>query len=162
MMFSIVSILTKFTKMLGVLAAFSILLIMIMVCADVFFRYVFNSPIMGAMEFSLMLMISVIYLGLGYTEISDRHIVIDLFYKQLNLKYQRIISKINCIILLTISSILFWHSFVDFLYSFEINEVLPGMASFPKYPSKFCLSLGVLIYIFVILSKLFSRRNNDE
>lgn len=162
MMNSIVSILTNFTKMLGVLAAFSILLIMIMVSADVFFRYVFNSPIMGAMEFSLMLMIAVIYLGLGYTEISDRHIVIDLFYKKLNLKYQRIITKINCIILLIISSILFWHSFADFLYSFRINEILPGMASFPKYPSKFCLSLGVLIYIFVLLSKLFSRGNNDE
>ena len=155
-------ILKKFTKIFGLLAAFSILLIMISVSADVFFRYVFNSPIMGAMEFSLMLMIAVVYLGLGYTEISDRHIVIDLFYKKLNLKYQRIISKINCVILLIISSILFWHSFADFLYSFEINEILPGMASFPKYPSKFCLSLGVLIYILVILSKLFSMKNNDE
>jgi len=161
-MIRIVSFLPKFTKMFGVLAAFSILLIMIMVSADVFFRYVFNSPIIGAMEFSLMLMIAVIYFGLGYTEISNRHIVIDLFYKKLNIKYQYIISKINCIILLTISSILFWHSFADFLYSYEINEILPGMASFPKYPSKLCLSLGVLIYIFVILSKLFSRRNNYE
>jgi TRAP-type C4-dicarboxylate transport system permease small subunit len=161
-MIRIVSIFTKITKMFGMLAAFSILLIMIMVSADVFCRYVFNSPIIGAMEFSLMLMIAVIYLGLGYTEISDRHIVIDLFYKKLNLKYQHIISKINCIILLIISSILFWHSFADFLYSYEINEILPGMASFPKYPSKLCLSLGVLIYIFVILSKLFSRRNNYE
>ena len=161
-MIRIVRFLPKFTKMFGVLAAFSILLIMIMVSADVFFRYVFNAPIIGAMEFSLMLMIAVIYLGLGYTEISDRHIVIDLFYKKLNLKYQYIISKINCIILLTISSILFWHSFADFLYSYEINEILPGMASFPKYPSKLCLSLGVLIYIFVIVSKLFSRRNNYE
>ena len=96
----IASILTKFTKMFGVLAAFSTLLIMIMVSADVFFRYFFNSPILGAMEFSLMLMIAVIYLGLGYTELSDRHIVIDLFYKKLNPKYQRILSKINCIILL--------------------------------------------------------------
>ena len=161
-MIRIVRFLPKFTKMFGVLAAFSILLIMIMVSADVFFRYVFNAPIIGAMEFSLMLMIAVIYLGLGYTEISNRHIVIDLFYKKLNIKYQYIISKINCIILLTISSILFWHSFADFLYSYEINEILPGMASFPKYPSKLCLSLGVLIYIFVILSKLFSRRNNYE
>jgi TRAP-type mannitol/chloroaromatic compound transport system permease small subunit len=161
-MIRIVRFLPKFTKMFGVLAAFSILLIMIMVSADVFFRYVFNAPIIGAMEFSLMLMIAVIYLGLGYTEISNRHIVIDLFYKKLNIKYQHIISKINCIILLTISSILFWHSFADFLYSYEINEILPGMASFPKYPSKLCLSLGVLIYIFVILSKLFSRRNNYE
>lgn len=161
-MIRIVRFLPKFTKMFGVLAAFSILLIMIMVSADVFFRYVFNSPIIGAMEFSLMLMIAVIYLGLGYTEISNRHIVIDLFYKKLNIKYQHIISKINCIILLSISSILFWHSFADFLYSYEINEILPGMASFPKYPSKLCLSLGVLIYIFVILSKLFSRRNNYE
>jgi TRAP-type C4-dicarboxylate transport system permease small subunit len=161
-MIIIVSFLPKFTKIFGLLAAFSILLIMIMVSADVFFRYFFNSPIIGAMEFSLMLMIAVIYLGLGYTEISDRHIVIDLFYKKLNLKYQYIISKINCIILLTISSILFWHSFADFLYSYEINEILPGMASFPKYPSKLCLSLGVLIYIFVIVSKLFSRRNNYE
>ena len=161
-MIIIVSFLPKFTKIFGVLAAFSILLIMIMVSADVFFRYFFNSPIIGAMEFSLMLMIAVIYLGLGYTEISDRHIVIDLFYKKLNIKYQHIISKINCIILLTISSILFWHSFADFLYSYEINEILPGMASFPKYPSKLCLSLGVLIYIFVIVSKLFSRRNNYE
>ena len=155
-------ILKKFTKISGLLAAFSILLIMISVSADVFFRYVFNAPIMGAMEFSLMLMIAVVYLGLGYTEISDRHIVIDLFYKKLNLKYQRIISKINCVILLIITSILFWHSFENFLYSFEINEILPGMASFPKYPSKFCLSLGVLIYILVILSKLFSMKNNDE
>ena len=161
-MIRIVRFLPKFTKMFGVLAAFSILLIMIMVSADVFFRYVFNAPIIGAMEFSLMLMIAVIYLGLGYTEISNRHIVIDLFYKKLNIKYQHIISKINCIILLTISSILFWHSFADFLYSYEINEILPGMASFPKYPSKLCLSLGVLIYIFVIVSKLFSRRNNYE
>ena len=48
------------------------------------------------------------------------------------------------------------------VFSMATGEVLPGMASFPKYPSKFCLSLGVLIYIFVILSKLFSRRNNDE
>ena len=148
--------------MFGVLAAFSTLLIMIMVSADVFFRYFFNSPILGAMEFSLMLMIAVIYLGLGYTELSDRHIVIDLFYKKLNPKYQRILSKINCIILLIISSILLWHSFDNFLYSVEINEIIPGMASFPKYPSKFCLSLGVLIYIFVILSKLFSTRHNDE
>ena len=140
--------------MFGVLAAFSTLLIMIMVSADVFFRYFFNSPILGAMEFSLMLMIAVIYLGLGYTELSDRHIVIDLFYKKLNPKYQRILSKINCIILLIISSILLWHSFDNFLYSVEINEIIPGMASFPKYPSKFCLSLGVLIYIFVILSYL--------
>ena len=155
-------IVKKFTKIFGLLAAFSILLIMISVSADVFFRYVFNSPIMGAMEFSLMLMIAVVYLGLGYTEISDRHIVINLFYKKLNLKYQRIISKINCVILLIITSILFWHSFENFLYSFEINEILPGMASFPKYPSKFCLSLGVLIYILVILSKLFSMKNNDE
>ena len=158
----IASILTKFTKMVGVLAAFSTLLIMIMVSADVFFRYFFNSPILGAMEFSLMLMIAVIYLGLGYTELSDRHIVIDLFYKKLNPKYQRILSKINCIILLIISSILLWHSFDNFLYSVEINEIIPGMASFPKYPSKFCLSLGVLIYIFVILSKLFSIKHNDE
>ena len=162
MVIRIVNVLTNFTKIFGVLAAFSILLIMIMVSADVFFRYVFNSPIMGAMEFSLMLMIAVVYLGLGYTEISDRHIVIDILYKKFNQKYQRIISKINCIILLVISTILFWHSFADFLYSFKINEILPGMASFPKYPSKFCLSLGVLIYIFVILSKLFSVRHNDE
>jgi TRAP-type C4-dicarboxylate transport system permease small subunit len=107
-------------------------------------------------------MIAVIYLGLGYTELTDRHIAIDLFYKKLHPKYQRILSKINCIILLIISSILFWHSFANFLYSVEINEIIPGMASFPKYPSKFCLSLGVLIYIFVILSKLFSTRHNDE
>ena len=162
MVIRIVNVLTKFTKIFGVLAAFSILLIMIMVSADVFFRYVFNSPIMGAMEFSLMLMIAVIYLGLGYTELTDRHIAIDLFYKKLHPKYQRILSKINCIILLIISSILFWHSFANFLYSVEINEIIPGMASFPKYPSKFCLSLGVLIYIFVILSKLFPTRHNDE
>ena len=87
-MIRVAKVLTKFTKIFGVLAAFSILLIMIMVSADVFFRYFFNSPILGAMEFSLMLMIAVVYFGLGYTEISDRHIVIDLFYKKLNLKYQ--------------------------------------------------------------------------
>ena len=114
------------------------------------------------MEFSLMLMIAVIYLGLGYTEQCDRHIAIDLFYKKLNKNLQNIISKTNYIILLVISSILFWHSFDNFIYSFEINEILPGMASFPKYPSKFCLSLGVLIYMLVILSKLFSASHNDE
>ena len=123
---------------------------------------VFNAPILGAMEFSLMLMIAVIYLGLGYTEQCDRHIAIDLFYKKLNKNLQNIISKTNYIILLVISSILFWHSFDNFIYSFEINEILPGMASFPKYPSKFCLSLGVLIYMLVILSKLFSASHNDE
>ena len=78
----------KIIKFCGILSALSILLIMILVSADVFFRYVFNSPILGAMEFSLLLMISIIYLGLGYTEICDRHIAINLIYNTLKPKHQ--------------------------------------------------------------------------
>jgi len=159
---SIFEALKKTIKFCGILSALSILLIMILVSADVFFRYVFNSPILGAMEFSLLLMISIIYLGLGYTEICDRHIAINLIYNTLKPKHQVIVTKLNYIILLFIASILFWHSFLDFLKSYEINEVLPGMAGFPKYPSKFCLSFGMLMYIFVIFFKLISSKKSDQ
>ena len=135
---------------------------MIVVSLDVLSRFFLNSPILGAMEFSLLLMISIVYFGLGYTEYTNRHISINIIYNKLHTNQQFFIRNLNYIILIIISSILFWHSFSDFLKSYEMNDILPGMAGFPKYPSKLCLSLGILIYIFVILFKLFSNQKIDK
>jgi TRAP-type C4-dicarboxylate transport system, small permease component len=105
---------------------------MIVVSLDVLSRFFLNSPILGAMEFSLLLMISIVYFGLGYTEYTNRHISINIIYNKLHTNQQFFIRNLNYIILIIISSILFWHSFLDFLKSYEMNEILPGMAGFPK------------------------------
>jgi TRAP-type transport system small permease protein len=64
---------------LGMVAAFVLMLMMVLTTGDVFARYMFNAPIRGAFEVTEICLVLLIYAGLPLVSHRESHVVIDLF-----------------------------------------------------------------------------------
>jgi len=64
-------------------------LVMVLIVADVFLRWLFNSPILGVVEYSQLLMV-VLLLATSTAAQEDSHIKIDILYKKFPPKVQAV------------------------------------------------------------------------
>ena len=76
---------------LGSLSGIAIAVIMFLICAEVVFRYGFNNPILGTVEISEYMLVCIVFLGLGYTQLIKGHIRIELVLERLPEKLQHIL-----------------------------------------------------------------------
>jgi TRAP-type C4-dicarboxylate transport system permease small subunit len=65
--------------LLGYLAAAVMFCLMLLTCADVIGRYLFNKPLWGGFELTEMLLASLIFAGLPLVTLRNDHVVVDLF-----------------------------------------------------------------------------------
>jgi TRAP-type transport system small permease protein len=61
------------------IAALALLAMMLVICADVFMRYVFNSPIRGSYDFVESMLVVTVFHGIAAGFLARTNIVIDLF-----------------------------------------------------------------------------------
>jgi TRAP-type C4-dicarboxylate transport system permease small subunit len=66
-------------QLLGYAAAMTLLVMMLVTCADVAGRYLFNRPIQGAFELTEMLLAAMIFTALPLVTVRDEHVTVDLF-----------------------------------------------------------------------------------
>jgi TRAP-type C4-dicarboxylate transport system permease small subunit len=64
---------------LGYVAAIVLFCLMVLTCADVAGRYLFNSPIWGAFELTEMMLAALIFAGLPLVTLRNDHVTVDLF-----------------------------------------------------------------------------------
>lgn len=64
----------------------------VLLCANVFMRYVFDSPIKGASEIVTMMMAWVAYSGMAYTLLNGKHMQLEALYEKLQGKAKHIAS----------------------------------------------------------------------
>jgi len=147
----------RVSYLLAVLSAVAILLMMLAISADVIGRYAFDHPIMGAFEFALLLMVLVVFLGLAYTQLRGQHISVDVVYMRLPHRFRLPVDILNLIVLLFITSILAWKTVSHAAYSVSIGDYMPGMAHFPKYPSKVALAVGAVMLCAVVFVQLVGK-----
>lgn len=65
-------------RSLGVLTAVLLFFMMILTLLDVFGRYLFNAPIMGAYEITELMLATLIFAGIPLAGANDEHIAVDL------------------------------------------------------------------------------------
>ena len=66
-------------QLLGYAAATTLSLMMVVTCADVAGRYLFNRPIQGAFELTEMLLAAMIFTALPLVTARGEHVTVDLF-----------------------------------------------------------------------------------
>jgi len=74
---------TKFTSILTGLAAALFLVMTALVCLQVFYRYVLNSPLTGSEEAARAILIYIVMLGSAVAVGNRSHMAIDYFYHRL-------------------------------------------------------------------------------
>jgi len=127
-------------------SSISILAALIVVTLDVTFRYIFQTPISGAMEIiSFYCMIPIIFLPLLKLELEDGHIVTDLFFGKFTFRVQSILWLIRCLIGIIIFGFLAWFTFEQAVRSTSRGEIAMGISQLPIWPARWILPISFFL-----------------
>jgi len=135
----------KLISWLGMVSGLVLVLIMALMCAEVFCRYVLNRPILGTVEISSYLLVLFVFSGTSYTQSIDGHIKIDLFTRRLPEKWQRILRVVAYALTLPVFVLITRQTSIAFWKSWQMREVRWGALPLPIYPIKCVVAVGSLL-----------------
>jgi TRAP-type C4-dicarboxylate transport system permease small subunit len=129
-----------------------ILFIALFVGADVFMRYVFNSPIQGQLELSELMLPLIVFLALSYTQATHGNIGMDLVLDALPPKPRHYATMAALLISIFICSVLAYFSAKNALQLWRYDDVTMTPPYVNTWPSAAAIPLGfflVSVRIFV-------------
>ena len=148
---------------LSVISGFATLLIMIIVCIDVVGRSAFNSPLHGGTEFSELLLVCLVFLGLAAAQQQRQNFAIDILVRHFPETVRRGFDLLAFAICFVLIVALAWPSSKQALTSFGRGEAGFGIIAFPIWPARTVLAIGLwllaLQFAFDIYRLLTGRPN---
>jgi len=142
-----------FSSVLSYLGAASLFGMMCLTTADVLFRYLLNSPILGAFEITEFMVLIVIFSFLGFTQSQKSHVSVDLVINLLPRKVQIFLELINHAICFSLMALIGWMGVLNAVDLMEVGERSPNLA-IPDYPFAFFLVVGCAVTAIEFLKDL--------
>ncbi|BBK43826.1 hypothetical protein STVA_38460 [Allostella vacuolata] len=142
------SILRRFQGLvlgLGIFTGFGTILMTLAVVTDVACRVLFNAPLAGASEFSELLLVAMIFLGLAAAQQRREHFAIDLVTQYLPPAVKRAVLLAGWLASLAVVALLAWLSAKSAWMSFLRSEASYGTTAFPVWPGRAVLAFGLAL-----------------
>jgi TRAP-type C4-dicarboxylate transport system permease small subunit len=117
---------------------------MLLTVAHGFGRYALNMPIPGLMELSSVMLVSMVFLSLAYTQVVKGHVGIGTIVDRFPPRVQKGIGVFNYTVCLVMIVILVWQSISRGIYLFHEGSI-STILKIPDYPFLFILSFGWVI-----------------
>lgn len=125
------------------IAAVVMFAIMMIVSADVFMRYVFNSPFGWAYDLiSLYLMAAVFFLVLSHAYRQGAHVSVDILQQRLPEKPFRLTEIVTTAVSFVVFVLIAWVGWQRTVDSFEQGDVLAGAIPWPTWPAVALVPFG--------------------
>lgn len=134
----------------GYIASVVIVCMMLLVVADVFLRYVFNSPIVGTAELSERMMIFLL-LGLAWCAIEGRHLNITIFTQRMKPKASSILNIFTLLAGLVVYIVICWQGVLASLYQMKF-DVRTSRLEIPEFPIYWVLVIGFILLCVVMIA----------
>ena len=128
----------------GIIGIIILLAMMMMTVADVILRYFFSRPIIGSMEISVVLMVCVVFLCMGWCALNDGHISVDIITGKLSKRGRLLLNGFDNIVTLLMALLIAWRSFMEALSARDM-EVTSPILGIPRYPFIFVTSFGFFL-----------------
>jgi TRAP-type C4-dicarboxylate transport system permease small subunit len=148
----------KTQTLLGIIAGFIIIALMILTVADAIGRYAFLKPITGAHEIGQLMMAGLTYLAIGYALMKGAHIRITFFVDKLNLSAKYFVGLIGTIIGLSFFVIHSYGSWQVFWQSFAIRETMYAAIALPWWLGKLLVFVGAVFMCIQFFVNLILRK----
>jgi TRAP-type mannitol/chloroaromatic compound transport system permease small subunit len=133
-------------------------LLVIIMCTEVFLRYVLKSPTIWALEFTTFLYGMHFVLGYGYTEQFHGHVRVDIFSNKLSPKAQDFLYIVTTVfIALPVCLMLCIWSYDNAWHSTRILERSASAWGPPIWPVKIFMALGFTFLVLQVLSNLIKK-----
>jgi TRAP-type C4-dicarboxylate transport system permease small subunit len=134
----------------GIIGVVMLLAMMMMTVADVIMRYFFRRPIIGSVEISVVLMVCVVFLSIGWCALNDGHISVDIITGKLSKRGRALLNGFDNIVTLVLALIITWRSFTEAVFVKNM-EVTSPLLAIPRYPFVFVTSFGFLLLFLAAL-----------
>jgi len=140
------------TNVVNRVASVSVILMMLLTCADVILRY-FRCPIPGTYEMVGLLGSIFVSFSLAKTSLDNGHIAVDFFFQKLPVPARKVIEFFNTLICAILFGLIACYSFiyaVDLRRTGEVSMTL----QIPVYPFVLGISLGCAMLSIVLILQL--------
>ncbi len=149
-----------FVRVLGGLAALTLLFIMLLTCVDVAGRYIFNAPVPGALEVTEFVMGALIFTSLPLVTLRQEQVTVDLF-EQFIPRFVKpalhvLLNAVSCACLAVISWRL-WVKAGQMLNNGEFTAVLQVKI----WPLVYYMSFQAAVTAFVLLLIMLSQARSE-
>lgn len=137
---------------------------MLLLVADIIGRSI-NRPLQGMAEFSVFVMMIVIYLGLARCEQHREHVGLELVLNALPSKIKKIAIIITHIIAVFTVGLLLFAVFQNAISSYQTNESIHGTTELHIWPIKFFMVAGLFFFLVQTIINLIDTiqdRNRED
>lgn len=143
---------------LGLLIAWLTTLLVLVVCYDVFSRYLLKKSIVAVQELEWHLFAMIFLLGAAYTLKHDKHVRVDVIFNRLSPKKQAWVNLVGSLFfLIPFCLLVMWASMSFVSHSFAIREVSPDPGGLPaRYLLKAAIPVGFFFLLLQGISQFFS------
>ncbi len=147
----------KLVKKVGEASSWCALVLVLLICLDVFLRYVLNKSYAALFEFEWYVFSFLFLMGGAYAFQKDKHVRVDVFYTHFSEKGKAMVNLLGVfILLLPFLVVLIYHS-IDFtLVSLKILESSPDPGGLPyRFLVNAFLPISLLLLAMQALSEGF-------
>lgn len=128
---------------IGSLSALLIVVMVAIILPDVIARKTLSWTIPGAAEVNTLLLVMLVYLGLAGAEARQAHYSVNIVTKALPLALRLIAAILSKLLCLVFSGFLAWFTIKSAAHSYSASEESFGIVSFPVWPSRIAIALGL-------------------
>ena len=139
----------------NLIAAFAIVMLMVLGVLQIVLRTVFNTPISGYIDLVELSMASMAFLGAAYCQRLGSHIRMELLVGRLNGRALWLLEALGAALAMFIIGVLVYYSYGHFLRSFTLGDTTMD-AEYPVWPSKLLVPIAFSIW-WIRLALQFTR-----
>lgn len=143
------------TQALAFLAAVCIVVALVATVADVTRRSVSGQSVKGVIELGEVLMVAIVFLGLGYAESRGAHVSMTALVRRMRPETKAVVNVLG---LLLMTLIVGWMVFVTAdraIDSVAAQEYRFGLVQIPVWPARIAIAVGLAAYALELLFRLF-------
>jgi len=140
----------KFVRHLAILAGVALIFLMLLIVYAVVMRYIFNSPILWALDCARVGLVVLVFFGLAYCGLTGGHIAVDFlgaFASPRTVQISDIIIRSICFLLVGLMA---WQSMVQGLDALDLGEGTNEL-EIPLFPFFVVAALGSVAYCAVLV-----------
>lgn len=162
-------LLSKLFTVAATIGALGLMAIALMICIDVFMRWLTGRPITGVFEFSGVILVMVTFLPLALVLFNNQQLRVDIAQEALSGKPASALSLLDALMGLIVFFLLLWIGVEELIKAYEGRFLLRGMIEIPTWIPIAMISVGTLLALVALAYKavehvlnLTGRRPLDE
>ncbi|MDA9866275.1 TRAP transporter small permease subunit [Saprospiraceae bacterium] len=148
-MLSIIKTIESIIRWTGEKSSYINVLLVMIICIDVFMRYILNTTQTWVIELEWHLFALIFLLGASYTLQEDQHVRVDLFYADRSIKSKAWINLSGTLLFLVPWCLILVNSSFNYATnSWMMNEGSPNPGGLPaRYIIKYCMTFGFILLL---------------